>query len=505
MIFNIKISGGNDLPNVKWLRQHYLPQIKKDYDENMKANIQGKKIVVQCDEATNRKGEAVFVNLFKILPNDTSSEVKLLVSSVKNLSICNGDQCSKTILQTLNSFDVNFKNVVGITTDSAAYMNLCIRLLKELVNPNMIHIQCWAHKLDKVSQIFYNKLLRLNECVSKVKKLFKNTRKRKNRYLKFLTDKYSFSKQKKAKLFPLPVLTRWGSWRISAEYLYEYVEDVVEYAKSLPEDVRAVQYFKKLSDEDIRIIQAEAAFVLEYGSPVSELLLLIEGSKYPLAHLLYPKIRKLCTSFSVVKNAEDIKSVISKKTKDCLCVLTRSKQRNAEGRIKAVCAASLEKLQKFLAEDTARSFFNASETLFYPPKMLSVPDSNYNTITLKAKQQISLLDHIPNEQFLVLYGLLRDQVLEVSKTFYSRNKNATVDIVEQILIAMRPHHSEFAVTCLQIIYMPVSNVDSERAISAYGDVLSPKRCRLKADNTEIMMCIYFGDDLDENDIDDNNN
>jgi len=152
----------------------------------------------------------------------------------------------------LNSFDVNFEDVVR-TTDSAAYMNLCVRLLKELVNANTVHIQCWAHKLDKISQIFHNKLPRLNECVSKAKKLFKNTRKRKNKYLKFLRDKYnSFSKQKEAKLFALLVLTRWGSWRISAEYLYKYVEDVAEYAKSLPEDVRAVQYFKKLSDEDIR-------------------------------------------------------------------------------------------------------------------------------------------------------------------------------------------------------------------------------------------------------------
>lgn len=70
---------------------------------------------------------------------------------------------------------------------------------------------------------------------------------------------------------------------------------------------------------------------------------------------------------------------------------------------------------------------------------------------------------------------------------------------------MRAHHSEFAVTCLQVIYMPVSNIDSERAISAYGNVLGSKRCKLKANNTEIMVCMYFEDDVDEDDIDDNNN
>lgn len=134
------------MPNAKWLKQHYLLKIKEEYDEKMKTDIQGKKIVVQCDETTNRRGEAAFVNLFKVLPSETSSEPKLLVSSVKNLSVCTGDQCSKTIIQTLNFFDVNFEDVAGITTDSVPYMSLCVRLLKDLVNSNIVHIQCWAHK-----------------------------------------------------------------------------------------------------------------------------------------------------------------------------------------------------------------------------------------------------------------------------------------------------------------------------------------------------------------------
>lgn len=55
------------------------------------------------------------------------------------------------------------------------------------------------------------------------------------------------------------------------------------------------------------------------------------------------------------------------------------------------------------------------------------------------------------------------------------------------------------------LFTCLSNIDSERAISAYGDVLSIKRCKLKADNTEIMVCMYFGDDVDKDNIDDNNN
>ncbi|KAK3929769.1 ATP-dependent helicase ULS1 [Frankliniella fusca] len=96
-------------------------------------------------------------------------------------------------METLQYYGIMFNNVSAVATDSAAYMTLCIKLLRELVNPDLIHVQCWVHKLDKVAKVFSDKLTRLNQCVSNTKKLFKNTRKRKHRYIKFLSDKYSFS------------------------------------------------------------------------------------------------------------------------------------------------------------------------------------------------------------------------------------------------------------------------------------------------------------------------
>lgn len=87
--------------------------------------------------------------------------------------------------------------MVALVSDSTAYMNLCARLLHELGLTNMIQIQCWTHKLDKIAKVFSDKLLRLNEYVANTNKLFKNTRKRKHKYLQYLKDTYSFSKVKK--------------------------------------------------------------------------------------------------------------------------------------------------------------------------------------------------------------------------------------------------------------------------------------------------------------------
>lgn len=61
---------------------------------------------------------------------------------------------------------------------------------------------------------------------------------------------------------------------------------------------------------------------------------------------------------------------------------------------------------------------------------------------------------------------------------------------------MKGNHSGFVSSRLQVIYISVSNVDNERAFSAYGDILTPKRNRLTARNTEIYMCFCSNDEID---------
>jgi len=97
-IFVVRIGGG-DLPKSKWLRKHYLPLIKKDYDEEIKEYLKGKKINILCDETTNKNGEAAFLVLFQILPDDMNTVPSIIVAGVKILSACTGDETSKALLQ----------------------------------------------------------------------------------------------------------------------------------------------------------------------------------------------------------------------------------------------------------------------------------------------------------------------------------------------------------------------------------------------------------------------
>lgn len=253
---------------------------------------------------------------------------------------------------------------------------------------------------------------------------------------------------------------------------------------------------KKLSAEDLKVIKTEADFVVEYCTSVCDLILFLEGSLYPMSHLVYSKVNEIRKVFNILASAGNINTVLFKETKASLHKLSNQKQRTVSDRIKAVAKRSEEILTEYLSNDTAKDYFQSSQTLFNPSKIvLGCSDKDFET----AKNNIVLLNSIPLPNFKVLHSLLTDAVKE-SLQLANNNKGES-DIVCEALLSMKADHPEFFALCMQVLHMPVSNVDSERAFSAYSDILSPKRCRLSAENTEIMMCMYFSDEIDLDFID----
>ncbi|XP_034243977.1 uncharacterized protein LOC117646833 [Thrips palmi] len=120
--FKKYVPGSGDLPSAQQLRDKYVPLLKEEYDDYLKDKVKGKKIVVLCDETTNRRGQAVFLTLFKVLPSKENPTSQLFVASVKILENANADECSKAILQTVQHYEVAHLNIVAIGSDSAAYM-----------------------------------------------------------------------------------------------------------------------------------------------------------------------------------------------------------------------------------------------------------------------------------------------------------------------------------------------------------------------------------------------
>lgn len=81
------------------MRQRYLPKIKAEYDQDIKAMLKDKDIAIMCDETTNRKGEAVFIIMFKILPCEANAEPVIVIPAVDVLETCDGDTTCNAIIK----------------------------------------------------------------------------------------------------------------------------------------------------------------------------------------------------------------------------------------------------------------------------------------------------------------------------------------------------------------------------------------------------------------------
>ncbi|KAJ8883492.1 hypothetical protein PR048_015336 [Dryococelus australis] len=66
-----------------------------------------------------------------------------------------------------------------------------------------------------------------------------------------------------------------------------------------------------------------------------------------------------------------------------------------------------------------------------------------------------------------------------------------VDVLA-ILLSLKYDFQEYPCCAMKCVWIPVANIDSERAFSQYNIMMTDKRTALKADNIEVMLGICFG-------------
>lgn len=151
-----------------------MPSIEKQWKEEVINQLAGKDVVLLSDETTDKGGRYVFAVLVKTV--EAVSEQLLFVASVKVLETANSTDCARAILNVLQEYNIKYENVKAIVSDSARYMNKCINSLKTIIGDDLSHVQCWAHKLNLVANIFFEGTVtiklgnnELKECFSKYK------------------------------------------------------------------------------------------------------------------------------------------------------------------------------------------------------------------------------------------------------------------------------------------------------------------------------------------------
>jgi hypothetical protein len=148
---NSYVKGSGDLPSASRLRQHYIPLIGAKKESSIRDLIKGKRVVIMCDETTDKGGRCVFNILLRTLDPSSQQTTSLAASVI--LDAANGNNCANAIVDTTKRYNIDFENIIAVATDSARYMTRCVTTLQGLIE-GLNHVQCWAHKINLVGAIW---------------------------------------------------------------------------------------------------------------------------------------------------------------------------------------------------------------------------------------------------------------------------------------------------------------------------------------------------------------
>ena len=101
--------------------------------------------------------------------------------------------------------------------------------------------------------------------------------------------------------------------------------------------------------------------------------------------------------------------------------------------------------------------FEACEALFSPTKLVVLKSKNASEVikyVIKYKNNLHVLRHIPTSNFIVLYSLFVDCLVDALKTNPKRDKYYCLII--DFILSMRVKHPDFSTACLQAFYLPTS-------------------------------------------------
>lgn len=469
------VSGAGDIPSADWVRKKYIPLLREKKEAEIKEKLADQKVVILADETTDKGNNCVFNILFQILQPGAEHSILLGASCV--LQAANAAACSKAVIDICTKYEVKEENVVAYVTDGARYMTRSASTLKGVFGDHVYHVQCWAHKINLIGQIWQNNLEDLNLFVIKVKNAFLNTRKRRHAYLNFLREK---NEEDQVKMFPMPIVTRWNTWFHSVFYLAVHLRDIVCFFEQLSEENNAgVKFIKGLQEAEVQAIEVQCVFVTENCACFVDTINFLEGSSYPSAHLLYSKLQKLQISLEVLT-----KGIFSEAVEKLLTKMKNVQSAALKEQFKHTSQLSLLKLHDLLSSDPSHALFHDIDALLNPKNIgnMSIEDKKFS----KMADTLPFLKSVPKTEVAAGYMALQKLVnSELQKPHI-----ANVDIVN-LLCTLKCDFAQFAAAALKLMWIPTSNVDTERSFSKYSVVVSDRRRSLLPENAELLTMVAF--------------
>lgn len=170
----------------------------KDLMETIKNKLIGQDLFVAVDETTDCKGRAMCAILVGPLDGTFLKRPYLIdLADIKTTNNQTVQQFVTSALFKLLGDNLDYQKVLMFVTDAAAYCLKAGRGLKTLF-PNLIHVTCVCHGLNRVAEKVRYSYPKVDKMVAEIKKIFVKSPRR----------CHEFTTACQIPLPPLPVLTR---------------------------------------------------------------------------------------------------------------------------------------------------------------------------------------------------------------------------------------------------------------------------------------------------------
>lgn len=225
---------GHKTPDESTLRKTYLPNLYRKKIDEIKDDIGDHFVYLIVDETTDARGFYIANLLIGILDVDEFKKPYLI--ACKQLPATNYDTICRFVNNGLLTLSVAMNRVLLLLTDAAPYMVKAAKTLK-VFYPNMIHVTCIAHGINRIAEAIRQLLPDTNKLVNNGKKAFLKAPSRISKYKEIMIN---------LPLPPEPVITRWGTWLEAALFYAENFAKFVEVVDNLEDDAECVKKLKAI-------------------------------------------------------------------------------------------------------------------------------------------------------------------------------------------------------------------------------------------------------------------
>jgi hypothetical protein len=222
--FIFKKYSKQNTPSSANLRQYYIPNIYESIIEKIRNEIGEDPIYLIVDETSDKCNRNVLNVMVGHLNGKYSKPMLLMVTF---LEVANSDNVSQAIMNALLILwkgQIYNERLWLILTDMGSYMMKAVEGLKKSnLFPKLKHVTCILHVLHNVCEKLRENNDLINELISKFQNIICKSNQRKKK----------FKQITKLPLPPKAVITRWGTWLLTAFYFAKNFAKVSEFIKDL--------------------------------------------------------------------------------------------------------------------------------------------------------------------------------------------------------------------------------------------------------------------------------